>query len=190
MIGTRLCTMGTLKLWAGTSGYAFKEWKGNFHPEKMQLEAMLAWYAERLPSVEINNSFYPMPKTEVLERWAQATPEDFALAIKASKRITHSARLVADASAEPVAFLYKNLAALGAKRGPVLIQLPPFLKQDSTRLQDFLLLLPEGHRAVFEFHHGSRFDGEAYALLQAAGASLCVSERKDKAPPPLGQTAL
>ena len=60
--------MGTLKLWAGASGYAFKEWKGNFHPEKMQPEAMLAWYAERLPSVEINNTFYPMPKTEVLER--------------------------------------------------------------------------------------------------------------------------
>ena len=85
--------MGTLKRWAGASGYAFREWRGNFHLEKMRIEAMLAWYAERLPSVEINNTFYQMPKTEVLERWAQATPEDFRFAIKASKRIMHSARL-------------------------------------------------------------------------------------------------
>lgn len=181
--------MGSLKLWAGASGYAFKEWKGGFYPEKIQPEAMLAWYAERLPSVEINNTFYQMPKTEVLERWAQSTPEDFRFAIKASRRITHSARLAAEAAAESVAYLYKNLAALGAKRGPVLFQLPPFLKKDSARLQDFLQLLPEGHRAAFEFRHDSWFDDEVYALLQAAGASLCVSEREDKAPPPLVETA-
>ena len=181
--------MGSLKLWAGASGYAFKEWKGGFYPEKTRPEAMLAWYAERLPSVEINSTFYQMPKTEVLERWAQSTPEDFRFAIKASKRITHSARLAADAAAEPLAYLYNKLAALGAKRGPVLFQLPPFLKKDPARLQDFLQLLPEGHRAAFEFRHDSWFDDEVYALLQAAGASLCVSEREDKAPPPLVQTA-
>ena len=181
--------MGSLKLWAGASGYAFKEWKGGFYPEKTRPEAMLAWYAERLPSVEINSTFYQMPKTEVLERWAQSTPEDFRFAIKASKRITHSARLAADAAAEPLACLYNKLAALGAKRGPLLFQLPPFLKKDPARLQDFLQLLPEGHRAAFEFRHDSWFDDEVYALLQAAGASLCVSEREDKAPPPLVQTA-
>ena len=181
--------MTTPRLWAGASGYAFKEWKGSFYPEKIAPEAMLAWYAERLPSVEINNTFYQMPKVEVLQRWVQATPEAFRFAIKASKRITHDARLAADAAAGSVAYLYKNLAALEAKRGPVLFQLPPFLRKDTARLQDFLQLLPEGHRAAFEFRHDSWFDDEVYALLQGAGAALCLSEREDSTPPPLVQTA-
>jgi uncharacterized protein YecE (DUF72 family) len=181
--------MGTPKLWAGASGYAFKEWKGSFYPAKIQPEAMLAWYAERLPTVEINNSFYQTPKIEVLQRWAQVTPDAFRFAIKAPRRITHDARLAADAAADAVAYLYKNLATLGAKRGPVLFQLPPFLKMDLPRLSEFLQVLPEDHRAAFEFRHDSWFDDAVYALLRAAGASLCLSEREDKAPPPLVQTA-
>jgi uncharacterized protein YecE (DUF72 family) len=181
--------MGTPKLWAGASGYAFKEWKGSFYPEKIQPESMLAWYAERLPTVEINNSFYQTPKVTVLEHWAQVTPEAFRFAIKAPRRITHEARLAADAAADSVAYLYKNLAALGAKRGPVLFQLPPFLKKDLPRLKDFLQLLPEGHRAAFEFRHDSWFGDDVYALLRAAGASLCLSEREDKTAPPLVETA-
>jgi uncharacterized protein YecE (DUF72 family) len=176
-------------LWAGASGYAFKEWRGSFYPEKMQPEAMLAWYGERLPAVEINNTFYRMPKVEVLAQWAAATPAAFRFAIKASKRITHDARLAADAAADSVAYLYKNLAALGAKRGPVLFQLPPFLKKDLPRLQAFLALLPPGHLAAFEFRHDSWFDDEVYALLQGAGAALCLSEREDATPPPLVETA-
>lgn len=177
------------RLWAGASGYAFKEWKGGFYPEKIAPEAMLAWYAERLPSVEINNTFYQMPKVTVLEHWAEATPDEFRFAIKASRRITHEARLAADKAADSVAYLYKNLEALGAKRGPVLFQLPPFLKKDLLRLQDFLALLPAGHRAAFEFRHDSWFDDAVYASLRSAGASLCFSEREDQAPPPLVETA-
>ncbi len=181
--------MTTPKLWAGASGYAYKEWQGSFYPEKIEAEAMLAWYAERLPSVEINNTFYRMPKLEVLQRWAQATPEAFRFAIKASKRITHDARLAADAAADALAYLYGNLAALGGKRGPVLFQLPPFLKKDTARLRDFLQLLPEDHRAAFEFRHHSWFDDEVYALLGSAGAALCLSEREDSLPPPMVETA-
>ena len=180
--------MTVLKLWAGASGYAFKEWKGSFYPDKIQPDAMLAWYAARLPSVEINNSFYQTPKVEVLQRWVQATPEHFRFAIKASRRITHDARLSADA-ADSLAYLYRNLAALGAKRGPVLFQLPPYLKKDAARLRDFLQLLPEGHLAAFEFRNQSWFDDEIYALLQSAGAALCLSEREDGLPPPLVPTA-
>jgi len=176
-------------LWAGASGYAFKEWKGSFYPEKIQPEAMLAWYAERLPTVEINSSFYRMPKATVLEHWAQVTPATFRFAIKAPRRITHEARLAAESAADPVAFLYKNLEALGAKRGPVLFQLPPFLKKDLARLQAFLQLLPEDHRAAFEFRHDSWFDDEVVALLRSAGASLCLSEREDSTAPPLIETA-
>lgn len=177
------------RLWAGASGYAFKEWKGSFYPEKIQPEAMLAWYGERLPTVEINNTFYQMPKVTVLEHWAQATPEHFRFAIKASRRITHHARLAADAAAESVSYLYKNLAALGPKRGPVLFQTPPFLKKDPARLRDFLALLPDGHGAAFEFRHDSWFDDEVYALLREAGAALCLSEREDHSAPPLVETA-
>jgi uncharacterized protein YecE (DUF72 family) len=181
--------MATQRLWAGASGYAFKEWKGGFYPDKMQPDAMLAWYAERLPTVEINNTFYQMPKVTVLAHWAQVTPEAFRFSIKASRRITHEARLVADAAAESVAYLYKNLATLGAKRGPVLFQLPPFLRKDLMRLSDFLQVLPEGHRAAFEFRHASWFSDDVYALLHDAGAALCLSEREDNAPPPLVETS-
>jgi uncharacterized protein YecE (DUF72 family) len=179
----------TLELRAGASGYAFEAWQGGFYPARIAPEAMLAWYAERLPSVEINHSFYRMPQAEVLERWAQATPEAFCFSIKAPRRITHDARLAADAAADAVAQLYGNLATLGARRGPVLFQLPPFLKKDAARLRDFLHRLPAGHRAAFEFRHDSWFDDEIYALLQAAGAALCLSEREGSAPPPLVQTA-
>jgi uncharacterized protein YecE (DUF72 family) len=177
------------RLWAGASGFAFKEWKGSFYPEKIEPEAMLAWYARGLPSVEINNSFYQMPKVTVLEHWAQVTPEAFRFAIKASRRITHDARLVADTAAASVAYLYKNLASLGAKRGPVLFQLPPFLKKDLPRLADFVQLLPAGHQAAFEFRHDSWFDDDVYALLRSVGAVLCLSEREDQTAPPLVETA-
>jgi uncharacterized protein YecE (DUF72 family) len=155
----------------------------------MKPDAMLAYYAERLPTVEINNTFYQMPKVAVLENWARATPEGFRFAIKASRRITHLSRLKADTAGDSVAFLYRNLASLGAKRGPVLFQLPPFLKKDLPRLQEFLALLPAGHGAAFEFRNDSWFADDTYAALQAAGAALCLSEREDNAPPPLVETA-
>ena len=177
------------KLFAGASGYSFKEWKGNFYPEGMKPEAMLAWYSARLPTVEINNTFYQMPKVAVLENWARSTPEEFRFAIKASRRITHMARLKAETAADSVAYLYKNLAALGTKRGPVLFQLPPFMKKDLPRLSEFLQLLPEGHRAAFEFRNDSWFADEVYDALKGAGAALCLSEREDNAPPPLVETA-
>jgi uncharacterized protein YecE (DUF72 family) len=181
--------MAATKLWAGASGYAFKEWKGSFYPDDIKPEGMLAWYAQRLPTVEINNTFYQMPKTAVLETWAHATPEDFRFAIKASRRITHQAHLKGDEAAESVAYLYRQLASLGAKRGPVLFQLPPYLKKDVSRLGDFLHMLPADHRAAFEFRHDSWLDDEVAALLQGAGAALCLSERENGAAPALVQTA-
>jgi uncharacterized protein YecE (DUF72 family) len=178
-----------MKLLAGASGYSFKEWKGNFYPDNIKPDAMLAWYAERLPTVEINNTFYRMPKAEVLANWASCTPQGFRFSIKASRRITHLARLDAGKAADSVDFLYRNLAALGAKRGPVLFQLPPFLKKDLPRLTAFLHLLPEAHLAAFEFRNASWFADDVYDALRAAGAALCVSEREDNAPPPLVETA-
>ena len=174
---------------AGASGYSFKEWKGTFYPEKMKPEEMLPFYSQRLPTVEINNTFYQMPKVAVLENWARTTPDAFKFAIKASRRITHMSRLKADSAADSVAFLYRNLAALGSKRGPVLYQLPPFLKKDLPRLMDFLALLPAGHHAAFEFRNETWFGDDVYQALKSAGAALCLSEREDNAPPPLVETA-
>jgi len=177
------------KILAGASGYSFKEWLGSFYPDKLKPEAMLSWYAQRLPTVEINNTFYQMPKTAVLEKWSQATKPEFRFAIKASRRITHEARLNADAAADSVHFLYRNLAALDVKRGPVLFQLAPFQKKDAARLRDFLQLLPVGHLAAFEFRNASWFDEEIYTLLHDANAALVLSEREDNAPPPHIETA-
>jgi len=179
----------TTRLLAGASGYAFKEWKGNFYPEKIKPEDMLAYYAERLPTVEINNTFYRMPGVDMLKAWVAATPESFRFAIKASRRITHLARLKPEAAADSTAFLYRNLAALGEKRGPVLFQAPPNLKKDLPRLEAFLSLLPDDHRAAFEFRNETWFSEDVYQALKAAGASLCLSEREDNAPPPLVETA-
>src|SRR5881398_2695218 len=110
--------MAKARLLAGASGYSFKEWKGPFYPPDMKPEAMLRFYSDRLPTVEINNTFYQMPKVGMLENWVQCTPAGFRFSIKASRRITHMSRLKADTAADSVAFLYRNLAALGAKRGP------------------------------------------------------------------------
>ena len=181
--------MATSRIRAGASGYSFKEWKGTFYPDKIKPEEMLPFYSERLPTVEINNTFYRMPKASVLENWAATTPDDFRFAIKASRRITHISRIKVESCADSVDFLYRTLASLSAKRGPVLFQLPPNLKKDLPRLTAFLALLPEGHRAAFEFRNDTWFADDVYAALEGAGAALCLSEREDNAPPPLVETA-
>ena len=177
-------------LWAGASGYAYKEWKGTFYPADLADDSLLDFYARYLPAVEINNTFYRNPKREVLTRWANCTPDHFRFAIKATRRITHDGRLKLEAGVEePLKYLYGSLDALGDKLAAVLFQLPPNLKKDLPRLQAFLALLPTDHRAAFEFRNDSWFDDDVYAALKTVGASLCFSERADNAPPPLVETA-
>lgn len=181
--------MPARRLFAGASGYSFKEWRGTFYPDKLKPEEMLAFYSERLPTVEINNTFYRMPQAEMLRNWLAITPDDFRFAIKASRRITHIARLKGEAAADSVGYLYSKLVELGTKRGPVLFQLPPNLKKDMARLTDFLRSLPAGHQAALEFRNDTWFDDETYDALRSVGAALCVSEREDNLPPPLVATA-
>ncbi len=176
------------RIFAGASGYSFKEWRGVFYPGKCKPEEMLPFYSARLPTVEINNTFYRMPKASMLEDWARTVPGGFRFSIKASRRITHMSRIKAESSAEPLGYLYQNLAALGSKRGPVLFQLPPNLKKDLPRLEAFLALLPAGHKAAFEFRNPEWFSGDVYAALKGAGAALVLSEREDNEPPPLEET--
>ena len=177
------------KLLAGASGYSFKEWKGIFYPEKIKPEEMLPFYCGKLPTVEINNTFYRLPKASVLEQWARIAPDGFRFAIKASRRITHMSRIKPESAADPLEYLYGTLDALGSRRGPVLFQLPPNLRKDVPRLAAFLELLPAGHCAAFEFRNESWFDDEVYAALRAKSAVLVLSEREDAAPPPMVETA-
>lgn len=176
------------RLRAGASGYSFKEWKGAFYPQKIRPDAMLAYYGERLPTVELNASFYRLPSAAQFEKWAAAVPADFCFAVKAPGQITHKAQLRPEC-AELLAHFCANTAALGDRCGPLFFQLPPYLKKDEPRLRDFLQRLPSGRRVAFEFRNDSWFCDEVYALLHAQGAALCLSEREDHAPPPLIETA-
>jgi uncharacterized protein YecE (DUF72 family) len=171
-----------MKILAGTSGYAFKEWKGPFYPEKCPDDAMLGFYATRFPAVEINNTFYRLPKEHVLLEWASQVPEDFTFALKASQRITHHARLKPE-SAELVAYLLENSAVLGARLGPILFQLPPNLEKNLDRLRAFLETLPSDRRFTMEFRHESWFDDEVFAALRERDIAMCVSEQEEMASP-------
>ena len=167
-----------MKTLAGTSGYAFKEWKGPFYPEKMKDAEMLGFYASKFPVVEINNTFYRMPKEQVLLDWAAQVPEHFTFAIKASQRITHHARLKPE-SADSVDYLLKNAAALGNRLGPILFQLPPNLKKELDRLRIFLERLPADRRYTVEFRHESWFEDDVFAALKERNVALCISEQSD-----------
>ena len=162
----------------GTSGFAFKEWKGPFYPSGLKDDAMLGYYSGRYPTVEINNTFYRLPKEHVLLDWASQVPDQFTFAIKASQRITHYARLKAGA-ADALGFLLKNTASLGDRLGPILFQLPPNLQKDSDRLRAFVALLPADRRFTIEFRHESWFDEETFDALRARDIALCVSESAD-----------
>ena len=171
-----------MKLRAGTSGFAFKEWKGSFYPSDMKDEGMLGFYAGKFPSVEINNTFYRLPKEDVLRSWAEQVPEPFTFAIKASQKITHFARLKPEA-ASAVEFLLRNTASLGSRLGPILFQLPPNLKKDTARLQAFVDTLPPDRRYTIEFRHETWFDDETYDVLRARDIAMCIIEQPDFASP-------
>jgi len=166
------------KLRAGTSGYSYKEWKGSFYPEDLAAADMLAYYAGRFGAVEINNTFYRLPKSEVLAKWASQVPEDFRFVLKASQHITHRRRLN-EASREPLEYLLKTSAALGAKRGPLLFQLPPNMQRNLDRLRDFLSMLPAEIDAAFEFRHPSWYEDEVFDLLRANDRPLCIADSGD-----------
>lgn len=176
---------------AGTSGYSYKEWKGSFYPEDLAADAMLGWYASRLPTVEINNTFYRLPKEKVLESWCGQVPEPFRFAIKASRRITHLRRLKGAES--EMEFLLGNLQIMGARLGSILFQLPPNLKADVPRLEAFLELLPPRAPAAFEFRNPTWFSDDVFECLRKRNAALVYVDAPDddeeKSPGPLTRTA-
>jgi uncharacterized protein YecE (DUF72 family) len=148
---------------------------------------MLEHYARRLGAVEINNTFYRMPKQAVVRKWAEQVPDDFSFSLKASQRITHKKRL--KEADDELSLVVENAAELGAKLGPTLFQLPPFLRKGADRLRDFLKLLPEGWRAGIEFRHASWFDEEIFDALRERNVALVVSDTDDDSETPIVPTA-
>lgn len=163
-----------MDLWAGTSGYSYKEWKGSFYPEDTTAEGMLRAYGERLPAVEINNTFYRLPNERVLEGWAAQVPDGFRFVLKASRRITHIKRL-RDAGDE-TAYLYRTAASLGPHMGVILFQMPPNFKKDLPRLETFLSQVPTGRGAALEFRHESWFEPDVFELLGRHHCALCLAD--------------
>ncbi len=163
-----------MRIHVGASGYSYKEWKGSFYPEDLPASEMLRFYAQRLPAVEINNTFYRMPSKEVLARWTEETPAGFTFVLKAPQRLTHQKRLQDVGDSLP--YFLDVSESLGPKRGPFLFQLPPNMKKDAARLDAFLAQLPAAQRAAFEFRHASWFDEETFGVLRARGAALCLAD--------------
>jgi uncharacterized protein YecE (DUF72 family) len=163
-----------VKLWVGTSGFSYKAWLGNFYPERLAAKEMLRFYGSRLPTVEINNTFYRLPKESVLQSWADQVPGEFRFVLKAPQKITHVKRLK-DAGTE-VEYLFRAARVLDSHSGAVLFQLPPYLRKNLETLKSFLSILPADQAVAFEFRHASWFDDEVFACLREHNCALCTAE--------------
>ena len=166
-----------MKLWVGTSGYSYKAWLGSFYPERLPAKEMLRFYASRLPAVEINNTFYRLPKESVLQNWAEQVSPEFRFVLKAPQKITHVKRL--KEADEEVKYLFGAENSLGRNKGAVLFQLPPSLRKNLLTLQSFLSILPTDRPIAFEFRHPSWFDEDVFACLRERNCALCLAEMDD-----------
>jgi uncharacterized protein YecE (DUF72 family) len=174
------------RTFVGTSGYNYPEWRGTFYPEKFSTNKMLAYYAERFPTVEINYTFYRMPTEKLLEGWAGGTPDQFTFTLKAPRRITHDSKL--HRCEELTQVFCRTARTLGPKLAVLLFQLPPTFKKDAAVLRAFSETLPEGIRAAFEFRHPSWFDPEIFEVLRSQQLALCVAD-SEKLSAPVEMTA-
>ncbi len=171
----------TTSFYVGVSGFSYPRWRGKFYPKEAKSEELLALYAKRLKTVEINSSFYAAPKPSAVEGWAGKTREDFRFAFKAPQQITHILKL-GEGSAEAANRLSETLNLLGPRRGPVLFQLPPYLKQNLKLLEAFLSETSGIEGRVFEFRHKSWLDGPTYRMLDANATAFCVAETEEMSP--------
>ncbi len=179
-------TPGPARVLVGTSGYNYPEWRGTFYPEKFSTDKMLAYYAERFPTVEINYTFYRLPTEKLLAGWAAGTPETFRFTLKAPRRITHDAKL--QRCEDLLRAFCGTAATLGPKLATLLFQLPPTFKKDAGVLRAFVNLLPDGIRAACEFRHPSWFDEEVFGVLRSRNIALCVAD-SEKLSTPIELTA-
>ncbi len=166
-----------MSLLVGTSGYSHDEWKGSFYPERFSQKKMLAYYAQRFSTVEVNYTFRQIPSQKTVETWAGQVPTSFRFVLKAPQAITHFKRLQ---SAEKETDDFLAVASLLQKRqGPILFQLPPNFKKDVSRLDAFLKHVAGRVKAAFEFRNASWLDEEVYRCLRAHSPVLCVTDRDE-----------
>lgn len=162
----------------GTSGWNYGHWRELFYPKELKQHDWLEFYSRNFSTVEINATFYRLPKFEYVENWAAAVPDDFIFAVKGSRYLTHIKRL--GLTGESLDRFFDLMAGLGGKAGPVLWQLPPKMKRDDDRLAAFAGALPGGWRHAFEFRHPSWFTNEVYDILERAEAALCIADHPDR----------
>ncbi len=167
-----------MKVYAGTSGYSYNEWKGNFYPLKISAAEMLPYYSKQLNSVEINNTFYRMPKFSMMKTWTDKVPRGFIFAVKAPQIITHVKRLVE--VRDETRYFRSQLAGLGKLLGPILFQFPASFRENHGVLENFLDLLPPKTCAAFEFRSPTWFKEETFALLRQRKCCLCLADTDEK----------
>jgi len=158
----------------GTSGFTYDHWQGVFYPPEVKKRAWLEYYAGQFDTVEINASFYHMPRANVCRSWASRTPEGFVFVMKLNRWITHRKKLT-DCGEELAAFL-AAVGELGGKLGPILVQLPPGLHADAPRLAAFLDACPRERRWAVEFRHASWLCDDTFAVLREHDAALVVHD--------------
>jgi len=161
----------------GTSGWYYQHWYGRFYPQGLSKERLLPYFAQSFNTVELNNTFYHLPKETTVKGWYKKVPDDFVFAVKASRFITHIKRL-ANLGDSLKVFL-KRAYLLKEKLGPVLYQLPPSMKKDSRKLTSFLKKLPKKTKNVVEFRHRSWLDEEIFAILKKFNAAHCIISMPD-----------
>lgn len=164
-----------MEVLVGTSGWQYRDWKGRFYPKDLPQREWLSYFSARFPTVEVNNTFYNLPKEETFDTWREATAPGFLIGIKASRYITHVRRL--RDPGDPVELLWTRCARLQEKLGPVLFQLPPTFRSDVDRLESLLRVLPAEMRAAFEFRHRSWGTDKVRQALDAAGCALVLADR-------------
>ncbi len=157
----------------GTSGWSYNHWSGKFYPEEMKKDQWLSYYSKEFDTVEINSSFYHLPKFQTFVNWNKKTGKSFVFSVKASRYITHIKRLID--CREAVSRLFKAAEGLREKSGPFLFQLPPNLKKDKAVLKNFLKILPKNYKFAFEFRNESWFTQEIYSLLEDFKCAVVIS---------------
>lgn len=170
-----------MAVFIGTSGWQYRDWRGSFYPAGLPQAAWLEHYAGCFQIVEVNNAFYRLPEASTFEKWAQRTPPDFVVGVKASRYLTHVKRL-RDAS-EAITRFVDRAGHLGEKLGPVLLQLPPTMKLDVDALDATLRAFPPGWRIAVEFRHESWFVDATFATLERSDAALCLADSPRRSTP-------
>lgn len=158
----------------GTSGWSYDHWKGTFYPKEIKSDQRLHFYGQHFSTIEVNSTFYHLPKEETITNWGHQVPKKFIFSIKASQYITHLTRLGDPSKTLPLFF--ERLHFLENKIGIILFQLPPSFKKNIERLSEFITFLDKNFRYTFEFRHISWFDEETYALLKQHNMALCITD--------------